>query len=87
MGARIKTRSHINQEEMKKIARLVPKKLRTKRLLIFLAGMGLLEVLGFCKSISESIILLRIIPIVLAETAQHKIKTKFNKLNSSNDTT
>ena len=69
MGARIKTRSHINQEEMKKIARLVPKKLRTKRLLIFLAGMGLLEVLGFCKSISESIILLRICLLYTSDAA------------------
>jgi hypothetical protein len=46
------------------------------------AGIGLFEVRGFRESKSESIILLRIIPIVLADTAATKIRRKICTLNS-----
>ena len=74
IGDKKNTKSQINQQVIKNIKELKIRN-RNKNLLEALPdGIGLVEVLGFLKSISASIILLRIMPIVLADTAAIKIK-------------
>jgi len=74
IGDKKNTKSQINQQVIKNIKELKIRN-RNKNLLEALPeGIGLVEVLGFFKSISASIILLRSMPIVLADTAAIKIR-------------
>ena len=74
IGDKKNTKSQINQQVTKNIKELKIRN-RNKNLLEALPdGIGLVEVLGFFKSISASIILLRSMPIVLADTAAIKIR-------------
>lgn len=74
IGDKKNTKSQINQQVIKNIEELKIRN-RNKNLLEALPeGIGLVEVLGFFKSISASIILLRSMPIVLADTAAIKIR-------------
>ena len=74
IGDKKNIKSQINQQVIKNIEELKIRN-RNKNLLEALPeGIGLVEVLGFFKSISASIILLRSMPIVLADTAAIKIR-------------
>ena len=83
IGDKKNIKSQINQQVIKNIEELKIRN-RNKNLLEALPeGIGLVEVLGFFKSISASIILLRSIPIVLADTAAIKIRIMSFVMTSS----
>ena len=74
IGDKKNTKSQINQQVIKNIKELKIRNRNENLLEALPDGIGLVEVLGFLKSISASIILLRIMPVALADTAAIKIK-------------